>query len=225
MLNEDTEKLVLGLAVVGVTAYFHRPIINTVADVITRGKRLTNAPVDAAGIVRADPGDLASAAMAVYGSNFAEGDYSALDVYALARMSRSEADRSDNNLSRTVRMHVALNDFAEVNWADHLADLFLYSNDQDARGYFGTQTHRRYATTNDPYEGDIRLAIQAIREQANGIDPSAGAVKFVDSAAMGGVQAGTGTWAALVERWEKDGLKPYNIVGLPDQFFVFRRDA
>lgn len=205
--------------------------ISTVVDTFVRGKRLTNTSLDSSGNIPDSPQSLADQAVDAYGSNFAEAlniqtlASDALDVYALARMSRSEADASNGVDNRLVRLHVALNDYASVSWAGKLSELFTYSTHSGAKGLFGDQNGRRYSTARDPYAGDIDLAIKAIVDHANGIDPSEGAVKFVDVNALGGVQPGTPSWEKLVAKWGQDGLTPVHLDGQPADFYVFVRNA
>lgn len=202
--------------------FWRREIVATTSDVITRGARLNHTQLNDAdpAFVEDDPATLALEAASVFGEVLAHGGYSSLDVYALARMSRSEADSRDGELSRTARIHVALNDARALGWTP--ARLMLYSKSADANGFFGEQRRRRYATTRDPYAGDIRYAWRAIDEDLAGQDPTGGAVKFVDRDSMG-VQKGSGSFDALVTRWADEGLQPYSVDGLTDNFVVFRR--
>lgn len=222
MKRADLEKGALLAVGAGVLLFWRRELVNTTVDVITRGARLTQTKLNGEdpAYIDTDPADLVAVAEDAFGGSLAHGAFSSLDVYALARMSRSEADARDGDLSRTARMHVALNDARDLQWSP--SRLMLYSKNADANGYFGEQRLRRYATTRDPYAGDVQLAWRAIDEDAQGLDPTGGAVKFVDRDSMG-VQKGSGSFDALVERWAKEGLQPFNVDGLTDNFVVFRR--
>ncbi len=226
MRQDEIEKAVALALGLGVVVFYRQEIVATVHDVVSRGTQLTSTALtgDVKGKrwIDVDPEDLAAEAEAAFGQSLAHGGFSSLDVYGLARMSRSEADHRDGDDSRVARMHVALNDQGELGWG--LSRLFTYSKYSPQNGLYGEQGGRRYATTKDPFAGDILLAWRAIDEQAQGIDPTAGGVKFVDKDSMG-KQPGTGSFEALVERWAGENLVPYNIDGLGSNFFVFRREA
>jgi hypothetical protein len=203
--------LLAGLGGVGLL-FWGKQIKNTVVDVIGRGAKLTSTTLDAAGVVQTDPRDLAAQASAVMGRPVS------LDVLALSRMVRSEGvDAGD------LRVQVALNDLNDLNerkgygWSAF--DLITYSTDPSARGKFGSQLHRRYASSRDSYQADVQLVELAMR---NGFDATGGAIKFVDKSSFG-VQEGTGSYADLVERWAADGLQPFAVPGYSDDFIVFRR--
>lgn len=227
----DDEKWLLGGLAAGVLLLWGKPIYNAVVapvvDVIGRGDRLTVTELDSKGVsgfpsnqegvepTPAAPDDLVAQASAVLGTQIDA------DTYALARMARSEGIAAG-----ALRIHVALNDLADLNtrkgygWS--AADLITYSTDANARGYFGSQTHRRYSSSQDPYAGDVRLALETIAQHNAGVDPTGGAVKFVDKSSFG-VQADTGTYDAIVATWAREGLSPFNVTGYSDDFVVFRR--
>jgi hypothetical protein len=211
MWSRDEKLLLAGLGGVGLL-FWGRQLKNTVVDVIGRGARLTTTTVDDAGVVQADPDELAAQASAVMGRPVS------LDVLALSRMVRSEGVDAG-----VLRVRVALNDVNDLNerkgygWSPF--DLITYSTVAAARGKFGTQLHRRYASSKDSYEGDVRLVEL---EMSNGFDATGGAVKFVDRSSFG-VQEGTGSYDALVETWAQEGLQPFNVPGYSDDFVVFRR--
>ena len=215
----DDEKWLLGGLAAGVLLLWGRPIYNTVVapvvDVIGRGDRLTTTSLDANGMIPDDVDDLVAQASAVLG---AAADP---DLYALARMARSEGISAG-----ALRIHVALNDLADLNtrkgygWS--AVDLITYSTDAAARGHFGQQLHRRYASTQDPYAGDYALAAQTVADHNAGVDATGGAIKFVDKSSFG-VQAGTGSYDAIVATWAQEGLQPFNVPGYSDDFVVFRR--
>jgi hypothetical protein len=216
----NEEKLLLGgLGALGLLLC-GRTITNTVVDVIGRGTRLTTTTtvdddgVDT-GIITADPADLLAQASAVLGRPISA------DVHALMRMARSEGIAAAE-----LRVHVALNDLADLNdrrgfgWSAF--DLITYSTDPNARGKFGTQLHRRYASTRDAYAGDAARVELAVAEHAAGNDPTGGALKFVDKSSFG-VQVGTSSYDALAASWAAEGLRPFTVPGESDDFVVFRR--
>jgi hypothetical protein len=230
--DEDTAKILAAVGLGGlvlVAAYWRREIISvgasaaaTVADFVGRGARLTDAPAGADGVVYVSPEELAAIAGGVMGRAVTA------DAYALARMIRSEG--ADEGY---LRAHVALNDLRHLGWSS-LVYLMTFSTNPSARGWFGAQwtaataapggitSVRRYATSRDPYQADLVAAEQALAERAAGFDPTDGAEKFVDRSSFG-AQSGTGSYAALVERWGKEGLVPGSVAGASDDFVVFRR--
>jgi hypothetical protein len=218
MWSNEEKWLLGGLAVLGALFWGRRAastVATTVVDFLGRGARLTYGTLGDDGIVAEDPAELVAAASLVMGREIST------DAYALARMARSEGIDAG-----ALRIHVALNDLADLNdrrgfgWS--ASDLITYSTDSDARGHFGIQLHRRYASTQDPYQGDVVLAEGTMAEHARGADQTLGAIKFVDKSSFG-VQAGTGSYADLVTRWAKDGLAPFSIPGESSDFVVFRR--
>jgi hypothetical protein len=228
-LRDDDADLLLaagGVALVGLALWRGPELVATVRDVVTRGDRLTHAGVAADGVVHVAPEQLRAAAAAVMG-RVGELDL-LLDVYGCARMVRSEGAAQ-----AAIRTHVALNDQAELGWSS-LNQLFTYSTNPGARGFYGQQrtaaalapggvtSVRRYATTTDPYVADVWAVEEAMIMHRQGMDPTGGAVKFVDISSMG-VQPGTGSYAALVERWAADGLRPFTLPGESPDLVVFRR--
>lgn len=196
--------------------------LSKVADTVTRGNRLTTSSLDAVGLVVEEPSALVAEAIRNYGRDFSFDDWSALEIYALARMSRSEAGSSDGALSRKVRMKVAMNDYNQTSWSSDVADVITYDKDANGRHRFGTQhAGRRYSTAKDPYSGDIDLALMAIREWTEGQDETEDAAHFVDISGLGGVQPGTPSYDQLLAKWAP--LKPFPVAGLPDDFVVFRK--
>lgn len=214
MWSRDEKLLLAGLGGVGLL-FWGRQVASTVVDVIGRGARLTTTTLDASGVIQADPEQLAAQASAVMGRPIS------LDLLALSRMVRSEGVGAG-----VLRVDVALNDLADLNdrkgygWTPF--DLITYSTAAAARGKFGTQLHRRYASSKDSYEGDVRLVELELLNHANGGDATRGAVKFVDRSSFG-AQEGTGSYDQLVETWAQEGLQPFNVPGYSDDFIVFRR--
>jgi hypothetical protein len=196
--------------------------LSKVADTFTRGSKLTTSTLDSTGLIVEDPSVLVAEAIRNYGRDFSLDEWSALEIYALARMSRSEAGSADGALSRKVRMKVAINDYNQTSWSTDVADVITYDKDPNGRHRFGTQhAGRRYSTAKDLYSGDIDLALIAVREWTEGQDESGGASHFVDVSGLGGVQPGTPSYDQLLAKWAP--LKPFAVAGLPDDFVVFRK--
>lgn len=194
-----------------------------VRDVFSKGSRLSYGTLDHdKGVIRENPETLRQAASARFGTDLDR------DLYAASRMVRSEGATEG-----AVRVHVALNDLDALGWPD-LFTLLTYSTDPQRKGIYGQQSApafppqypkamvRRYATSKDPYEGDVRTAQAAISDHAAGIDPTNGAVKFVDRSSFG-VQAGTSSFDALVQRWASDGLHPYTLPEYGDDLVLFKK--
>jgi hypothetical protein len=192
-----------------------------VTNLATRGNKLADFNVDDAGVVTDDPEVLRDQAEAVLG-------YTAdLDTFALATMGRSEGVDG-----MRVRMHIALNDLADLQreFGTHvyssLAQLMLHSKVAAADGHFSEQyLGKRYATDRPPYEGDYHLAEQVIAEHAAGVDPSGGALKFVDKDSFASQRGATATYEQKVAEWAAAGLAPFNVPDATDNFVVFRRTA
>lgn len=195
---------------VGAIATAAGDAVFAVADVFTKGQKLSTSTLGTDGVVQQDPESLRTATSVVMGR-----DISA-DVYSLARMLRSEGAKEGN-----LRVHVALNDLADLGWGSAF-DLITYSTQAGARGRYGSQLHRRYASSRDPYQGDVLTAEAAMAEHASGVDRAQGATKFVDRSSFG-VQAGTGSFDALVQRWGADGLQPFTVPEYGDDLVLFRK--
>lgn len=182
---------------------------------------ITEAHVAPDGRVHDAPSSLARLASAFMGRPVS------LDVYALARMGRSETD-AEHAETFALRIHVALNDLLDLNTRKHMvwtpADLITYSTQPMHRGYFGEQhIGRRYASTKNPTAADIIAVELVMHDRAEGIDPTHGALKFVDRLSMG-KQRGSGSFDALAASWAAEGLRPGTVEGMPDHFVVFRRE-
>ncbi len=225
-----TEELIFWASVglLGGVAVWQR---NTIMDTITRGKRLTYTELGDDGLIPEDPAELVDQAADVLGRDLPQ------ELYDLARMKRSEQGQNDDG---RLRVHVALNDAAEHNWSTHFA--ITYSTNAAAKGRYGEQftpaerapggvkSVRRYATSKDPYEGDVGIVERVLLERAQGLDPTSangqvggGAVKFVDRSSLGGVQEGSSSYDAIVARWAAEGLEPFTVPGYPADLVVFRR--
>ncbi len=232
-----------GLVALGALVYWRAPIEGAVRDVFARGDRLTYGALDELnGVVLDTPNVLVGAASARAGFDITPGEYAA------ARMIRSEGAAAGD-----LRMHVALNDLADLGWSS-LASLMMFTNATWAAGTYGKQHStvyqtptggatndpklalvvggkrkvlrsqtRRYSTWRDPYMGDVLTVRKAIADRAKGIDKARGAVKFVDASSMDGVQSGTGSYAALVDKWGKEGLTPFTVPEYGTDLVLFRR--
>jgi hypothetical protein len=184
-----------------------------------RGARLTHTALDDNGVIPDDPDALVANAGLVLGRQPSS------NAYALARMGRSEGVDG-----MEFRMHVALNDLDELHahypgtYRD-VAALMLHSKNTLSDGHFSQQgLGKRYATSRDPYEGDYNLALAVMADHAAGVDPTGGAVKFVDKDSFG-VQEGADSYEATAASWASDGLEPATLEGASDNFVVFRRVA
>lgn len=207
-----------------------RIIVDTATDLINRGDLLTSAPMGDDGVVLGTPDELADQASAVLGR------YVHPDTYSGARMIRSEGAAAG-----LLRAHVALNDARALGWTmrklityaivSHSSPVQLHPA---ANGLYGEQfvptdrapdgipITRRYASSKDPHAGDVLTYEQAVAEQAQGIDPTMGAVKFVDKSSLG-IQVGSSKYEAIVARWGAQGLQPFTVDGWSDDFVVFRK--
>jgi hypothetical protein len=188
---------------------------------VTAAATITEAYVAPDGRVHDAPESLARLASAYMGRPVS------LDVYALARMVASETD-ADHPETAPLRVHIALNDLVDLNARKHLgwtpADLITYSTQPMHRGFFGEQhIGRRYASTKNPTAEDVFTVEQVLSDRAEGIDPTQGALKFVDKLSMGR-QKGSGAFDALASSWAAEGLHPGTIAGMPEHFIVFRRE-
>ena len=192
-----------------------------VVNVFERGDKLTDTTPDANGVIQDNPADLADQAAAVLGVA------STVDTYSLARMGRSEGVDG-----MEVRMHIALNDLADLQRQygggvySSVTALMTHSKQSDADGLYGKQYRgHRYSTAHDPYTGDYNLAQKVQTDHADGFDPSGGALKFVDKSGFASQEGATRTYDDVVAAWAKQGLQPFNVDGASDNFVVFRKVA
>lgn len=190
-----------------------------VLNTFTRGNKLYDSTVDDAGVVTDDPEVLRDQAEAVLG-------YTAdLDTLALATMGRSEGVDG-----MEARMHVALNDLADLQRQygrgvySSPAALMLHSKVAAANGHFSEQyLGKRYSTVRAPYEGDYHLAEKVINDNAAGMDPTGGAIKFVDKDAFASQRGATQTYEEKAAEWAAAGLVASSVDGASDNLVVFRR--
>ena len=170
------------------------------------------------GVIQEVPSVLQDEATAVLGIDQAD-----LDTYSLARMGRSEGVDG-----MEYRMHVALNDLASLQAQygtgvySSVTALMIHSKNASADGHYSEQAlGKRYATTQDPYEGDYELAAKVIADNAAGIDPTGGATKFVDKSSFKFQVGNTNSYEEIVSQWAASGLSPVNLPGASDNFVVF----
>lgn len=217
------EALIAALGAGAVLFLERRAITETVSDVFERGKRVSYGTLDdELGIILEAPEALRAAASQRMGIDIP------LDVYSAARMIRSEGAAHG-----AIRLHTALNDLGALGWKS-LHYLLTYSTDPLRKGIYGKQwskavpphfpraNARRYATSANPYEGDVRTAFRVIEDRKRGIDPTRGAVKFIDKSSMG-VQEGSRSFEEVNAAWQRDGLVAYNLPGLPADLVLYRK--
>jgi hypothetical protein len=176
---------------------------------IGKGKRLNTTEVNDLGYVPEDPYALLNEARAVMGYDIEQ------DVYALARSGRSEGRNG-----MEARMHVFMAQAEQAGTS--VWDLTLRQTGSPKNGFFGTQKGRRWASSRDPYEGDVMLAEKVYTDHNNGIDPTGGASRFVDKSAFG-KQEGTRTYAEVEAKWRAEGYEPYEYADASSDFVLFRR--
>ncbi len=176
-----------------------------VVTAVQKGKRLTSSTLGPDGLVVEDPKVLAASAGLP------------LDVYALARMLRSEGG-GGSATEKAARAWVARND---ARGFKSVFDCLTYRVNF-GKGRFGQQAagRGRYATTKDPYEDDARIAGDVMAGRIP--DLTKGATKFVDKSGFG-TQPGTRTYAAVAAEWAKDGYVASTVPGVDPDFVVFRR--
>jgi hypothetical protein len=167
------------------------------------------------GIVIQAPADLVASAASVLG---APADS---ETYALARMGRSEGVDG-----MEYRMHIALNELAASSYGSVLA-LLTHSRIAAANGRFSQQRLGKWAATSrDPYEGDYALAAKVLQDHASGIDPSGGALRFVDKSAFATQPGVKKTYADVVAAWGAEGFSPVeDLPGASSDFVIFVRGA
>ncbi len=192
--------LIAALAVLLLTAT-GVPVVAAARDLVTRGDVLSSTELNDDGDIPDDPNGLASDAGET------------VDDYAGMRMLRSEAGHH-GPMSKLQRAHAALNDAR-----NHFGGSVYKCVTASSRGQtgFGSQSGRRYSTALDPYENDRQIWHQALDERAQGIDRVQGAEKFVNISGMGGVQAGTPTYASLLASWTSQGFAPVDLADDNDE--------
>lgn len=186
--------------------------INPLVDVVQRGRRLTTCTV-VDGVVQESPGELAAAAAAVVGRDVSE------DALALALMCRAEGG-SDGQISKVYRAHVAINQARALGWS--VVEVITYHQTPARSQRFGEQISGRFASGRDCWESDLQAGEYALSQRDRGEDPTGGALNFVDVGGFG-AQAGTGSFAAVVEKWAADGKVPGTLPDAPSGLVFFWR--
>ncbi len=220
----SAEHYALGAAALGVGFILWKwgvsaPLIaaGAIVNTLERGNKLSESTV-VNGIVSESPEVLADMASAVLGFT------ADVDTYSLARMGRSEGVDG-----MEYRMHVALNDIAELSARGLSAystptKYMTYSRNVGANGHYSSQSKgKRVATTKDPYEGDYFLAQKVQLDRASGFDPTNGATKFVDKSGPFYIEGVQVSYSDLVASWAADGLTPMSLPGATSNFVVFVR--
>lgn len=218
---------VTGAFVVISTTLGRRVMTDTVekVDTVFKGPRVSNGLyIKSLGIVTTTPEVLRMQASQVMGESLTS------DVYALARMIRSEGAKQGE-----VRAHVALNDLKTLSFLNgSLFGLLTYSTDKTRRGVYGaqwspkvlpqypTQNARRYATSQDPFKSDIEMAKKVLYDRSRGEDKALGATKFIDKKSMGGVQPGTKSFEFVNNEWVKGGYIPFQIAEYGSDLVLYR---
>lgn len=181
--------------------------------------------LDARGIVVESPAAIADALSHDLGRPVSR------DVSALARMLASEVDERHPETA-IVRAHVCLNDLADLHrrhpswgWTSSVEGLITYSSLPEHKRHFGAQENgRRYASTKNANAAHVVIAEHALDEHARGVDPTGGALKFIDKRSMG-VQHGSRSFESVAGAWATEGLHPHQLPGYPADLYVFRRTA
>ncbi len=179
-------------------------------DLAQRGKRATVSTLDGSNDVIESPQSLLVQCIQTLGYDVS------MDAYAIARMIRSEAgDRGPEG--KNWRAHIAINDANRL--GKSLLSTVTYSKDASKRDRFGDQDDQRYATTRDPYENDVVIALNVLYQRATGgEDPTGGALKFVNEDAFK-----AGRFDTVVANWAKEGLSPEAVPEVESDLVVFRR--
>ena len=188
--------------------------IAPLVDMASRGRRLTTSTV-VDGVVQESAGQLAAQAAAVLGRDVSE------EAIALALMCRAEGG-SGGAISKTYRCHVAYNQARGLNWS--VVQVITYHQTPARANKFGEQISGRFASGRDCWENDLQAAEFAQAQRARGEDPTYGAVNFVDVGGFG-VQVGTGSFQATVDRWAQDGKVPGTLPDAPVGLVFFWRGS
>jgi hypothetical protein len=221
-LTRDDETYALwggGLAILlGLAVWKGKDAEIAVADLVGRGALLNHTfPVD--GIVPDDPGFLLVDAQ----TNMGDPSVTA-DEYSIGRMGRSEGVNG-----MEYRMHVALNDLAELQrtygtgiYSSVTALMLRSASHPEANGLYSSQDKgKRYATTRDPYAADVLLARKVLADRAGGIDLAQGATKFFDISSGG--SGGSVTYEEALASWTAQGYTPFTVSGATDDFVLFSK--
>lgn len=186
--------------------------LGTVVDPLVRGARLNHSTLNDDGIVYDPaPSELLGEASEILGIDLDE------DTYALARSGRSEGVDG-----MEARMHVMLTQSAEAGLSVFQLTV-RESQHPDQDGYYGEQLGRRWASSRDPYAGDVALAQRVIAERAQGIDPTGGAGRFFDKSGFGKQSGTIPAWQSKLADWAREGFTGYYYPRASKNFVLFRR--
>lgn len=190
---------------------------NWAVNLVGRGNALSQSTLSN-GIVEEIPDVLIDMASAVLGFD------ADLDTYSLARMGRSEGVDG-----MEYRMHVVLNDITDlVSKGDSayntITKYMTHSRVVAANGHYSAQNEgKRVSTAHDPYEADYALAQKVIADHAVGVDPTNGAIKFVDKSGPFYVDGAQTDYDGIVAEWANQGLTPNTLPNATSNFVVFNR--
>lgn len=175
----------------------------------SKGARLNHTSLNVDGYIPDDPAELIAEASSIIGADVSP------DIYALARSGRSEGKNG-----MEARMHVFMTQADQAGMS--VLALTVRQPGSVKDGYFGTQRGRRWASSQDPYEGDVALANKVYSDHRNGVDPTGGASRFVDKSAFG-KQEGTRTYAEVEASWAQEGYQPFPYADASSDFVLFRK--
>lgn len=210
----------------GVVSSVGTVVTEGIDDVMNRGNKLTRATWykgdEGYGFIQQSPDDLVIAASMALGRPIDK------TVYTLARMIRSEGAAQG-----ALRVHVLMNDLKRFKYANNAHDLATFSNDKSRRGKYGKQwsgaylefpvaNARRYATSKDPYESDVKTVERALAEWHNGTDRAQGASKFLDKSALA-FQTGARDFDTINREWTGDGYTAFTLPQYGDDLVLYRR--
>jgi hypothetical protein len=189
------------------------------SNLVGRGSVLSSSTL-VSGIVAEDPASLNDQASVVLGFD------SVQDTYSLARAGRSEGVDG-----MEYRMHVILNMLQDdqskygLGVYSSVTALAIHSKTAAANGHYSGQGHGKpFSTAHDPFESDYALALKVQADHDSGIDPTNGAVKFVDKSGPFYINDVKVTYADIVASWASEGLTPVeDLPGATDNFVVFVR--
>lgn len=190
---------------------------NWAVNLVGRGNALSQSTLSN-GIVEEIPDVLIDMATAVLGFN------ADVDTYSLARMGRSEGVDG-----MEYRMHVVLNDMADLvskgdTAYDTITKYMTHSKIAAANGHYSAQNEgKRVSTAHDPYEADYALAQKVQADHASGVDPTGGAIKFVDKSGPFYVDGQQTDYDGIVAAWADQGLTPQTLPDATSNFVVFVR--
>lgn len=248
MKRETRDLLIVGGVVLGgLGAYVYlnrdktKTVTGTVTDVFTRGSVLTSSHMGDDGVIVEDPATLVGmASLAVAGVD--------ADNYSLARMIRSEgADEGEvrghvalNDLKGLGWSSLQyLLTYSTASWAigrfgkqysakyqtedgGETWNRSEAAKDDNGKVIVLDHQTRRYATTRDPYEGDLEMAMKVISDHQRGFDPTQGAVKFIDRSALA-FQVGARDFDTINAQWMSEGLQPFTLDAYGTDLVLYKK--